>query len=142
MTRENFSIFHANIRSLSKHNDSLHAQLCSTNIPFDVIGITETKQQVDKDFLVNVDLEGYKMHTQPSKSCAVYVNSHLDHIIRDDLSTPDDNYEVLWVKIKNDKSKNFPFCCLYRHPSTHMSSFIDHIDLTLQRVQKEKRLYL
>ena len=59
LTRNNFSIFHTNIRSLSKHVDSLHTQLGSTNIPFDIIGITETKQQVDKDFLVNEDLEGY-----------------------------------------------------------------------------------
>ena len=112
LTRKNFSIFHTNIRSLSKHIDSLHTQLCSTKIPFDIRGITEAKQQqVDKNFLVNVDLEGYTLHTQPSKSscggCAIYVNSHLDHIIRDDLSTLDDNYETLWVEIKNYKSKNF-----------------------------------
>ena len=111
LTRKNFSIFHTNIRSLSKHIDSLHTQLCSTNIPFDIIGITETKQQVDKDFLVNVDLEGYTMHTQPSKSscggCAIYVNSYLDNIIRDDLSTLDDNYETLWVEIKITKAKIF-----------------------------------
>ena len=143
LSRKNFSIFHTNIRSLSKHIDSLHTQLCSTNIPFDVIGITETKQQVDQNFLVNVDLEGYTLHTQPSKrscgGCAIYVNSHLDHIIRDDLSTLDDNYETRWVEIKNYKSKNFLYCCVYRHPETDMSSFIDHIDLTLQKVQKENK---
>ena len=136
LTRKNCSIFHTDIRSLSKHIDSFHTQLCSTKIPFDIIGITETKQQVDKDFLVNVDLEGYTVHTKPSRSscggCAIYVNSHLDHIIRDDLSTIDDNYETLWVEIKNYKSKNFLSYCVYRHPSTDMSSFIDHIDLTLQ----------
>ena len=37
---------------------------------------------------------------------------------------------------KNHKSKNFLCCCLYRHPSTDMSSFIDHID---QKVQKENK---
>ena len=81
------------------------------------------------------------MYTQPSKGscggCAIYVNSHLDHIIRDDLSTLDDNYETLWVEIKNYKSKDFLCCCLYRYPSTDMSSFIDHIDPALLKVQKE-----
>ena len=136
MSRNNFSIFHTNIRSLSKHIDLFHTQLCSTNIPFDIIGISETKQQADKNFLVNVELEGYTFHTQPLQpsesscgGCAIYVNSHLDHIIRDDLSTLDDNYETLWVEIKNYKSKNFPCCCVYRHPATDMSSFVDHIDL-------------
>ena len=144
LTRKNFSIFHTNIRNLSKPIDSLHTHLCSTNIPFDIIGISETKQQVDKDLIVNVDLEGNTMHTQPSKrscgGCAIiYVNSHLDHIIRDDLSTLDDNYETLWVELNNYKSKNCLCCCLHRHPSTDMSSFIDHIDLTLQKVQKENK---
>ena len=111
LLRNNFSIFHTNIKSLSKHIDSLHTQLFSTNIPFDIIGISETKQEVDKNFLVNVELEGYTLHTQPSKSscrrCAIYVNSDWDHIIRDDISTLDDNYETLWVEIKYYRSKNF-----------------------------------
>ena len=81
------------------------------------------------------------MHTQPSKrscgGCAIYVNSHLDHIIRDDLSTLD---QTLWVEIKNYKSTNFLCCCLYRHPSTDMSSFIDYINLTLEKVQKENKI--
>ena len=53
------------------------------NIPIDIIGISETKNQVIKDFLVNVDMQGYSMYTQPSKNssggCAIYVNSQLDH---------------------------------------------------------------
>ena len=48
LTRKNFFIFHTNIRSLSKYIDSLHAQLCSINIPFDIIGIAETKQQIEE----------------------------------------------------------------------------------------------
>ena len=37
LARKNFSIFHTNIRSLSKYIDSLHTQLSSINIPYDVI---------------------------------------------------------------------------------------------------------
>ena len=36
LARKNFSIFHTNIRSLSKHIDSLHTQLSSISIPYDV----------------------------------------------------------------------------------------------------------
>ena len=57
----------------------------------------------------------------------------------EDLSTLDDNYDPIWVEIKNYKSKNFLFCCVYKHPATDISSFIDHIDLTLQKVQKENK---
>ena len=68
LPRQNFSIFHTKIRSLSKHFDLLHTQLSTINIPFDVIGISESKQQLDISFLVNVDIKGYSMYTQPTKS--------------------------------------------------------------------------
>ena len=48
LTKKNFSIFHTNIRNLSKHIDSLHSQLCSTNIPFDIIGIAEKNNKLIK----------------------------------------------------------------------------------------------
>ena len=63
-----FSLFHVNTRSLSKNFDQLQNVLSTVKIDFDLIGITETKQQVDKDFLVNVNITGYHMYTQPSKS--------------------------------------------------------------------------
>ena len=65
--------------------DALHTQLSMINILFDIIGIIyETNHQINKDFLVNVDMQGYSMYTRPSKSscggCAIYVNSQLDHL--------------------------------------------------------------
>ena len=66
LTRQNFSVFHTNIRSLSKHFDELHTQLNMLNIPFDIIGISESKQQVGKDFLVDIQMDGYSMYLQPS----------------------------------------------------------------------------
>ena len=107
------------------------------------IGISESKQQVDKNFLVNVDIDGYTMHTQPSKSscgiCALYVNSQLDHHVRNDLSAIHEDYETIWVEINNHKSKNFFCCCLYRHPSSDMTSKTDHMTSILQKTQKEKK---
>ena len=50
---------HVNIRNLSKHIDELKTVLLMSKIKFDLIGITEFKQQVGKDFIVNVDMEGY-----------------------------------------------------------------------------------
>ena len=78
-TKKNLSVYHTNIRNLSKHTDALHTQLGMINIPFDIIGISETKHQVNKDFLVNVDMQGCSMYTQPSKNscggCAIYARS-------------------------------------------------------------------
>ena len=91
------------------------------NIPFDIIGISEFKQQVRKDFLVNVQMDGYSMYSQPSKSscggCVLDVSSMLNHHIKDDLSAIEDDYETIWIEINNHKSKNLLCCCLYMYPS-------------------------
>ena len=46
----NFSMFHVNTRSLTKHFGQLYSLICATKIPFDVIGLTETKQPLIKTF--------------------------------------------------------------------------------------------
>ena len=99
----NFSLFHVNIRSFSKHFDELHSLLYSTKIPFDVIGVTETKQLVNKDFLTNVNIGDHQLHTQPTRSScgglAMYIKKALDHKILHDLNALEDKFETLWVEI-------------------------------------------
>ena len=81
-----FSFFHVNIRSLTKHFEELHSLLKSTQIPFDIIGITESKQMGNTNFLKNVNIDGYKLHTQPTRSShggvALYIKESLHHEIR------------------------------------------------------------
>ena len=83
MSKETMSLFHMNIRSLSAHHDELSLLLAGLKFKFDVIGISETKEQSDREFLSNVHLPGYNIHTQPTKSpaggVALYVNSTLNY---------------------------------------------------------------
>ena len=59
-------------------------------LQFNVIGITETKENVNKGFMMNNNLEGYDLYTQPSKSAAggvaLYVSNQLKHNERSDLN--------------------------------------------------------
>ena len=135
-------MFHVNTRSLSKKFDQLLSIPSASNIPFDVLGITDTKQQIDKGFLTNVSIDGYHMYTQPSKSLAggvaIYVNNKLDHFKRDDLTILHEDFESIWIEIKNKKGKNFLCGCIYRHPNTDISNFHDHIESLLKRLDKNK----
>ena len=129
-TNNTFSLFHVNIRSLSKHFDELQSLITSTKIPFDVIGISESKQLINQNFKINVNLEGYHLHSQPTKSShggvVMYVNEHLDYTLRDDLSVIEDEYETLWIEIKTgSKAKIILCCCVYRHPNTDPKKFVD-----------------
>ena len=65
-----FSLLHANLKSLSAHIDDLKLLLDSIKLPFDILGISEIKEQVNKDFLRNVNLAGYDFYSQPSMPAA------------------------------------------------------------------------
>ena len=67
-TNKTLSLFHVNIRSLIKHFDELQTLINSAKIPFDILGITESKQLVGTKFPVNVNIDGYQIYSQPTKS--------------------------------------------------------------------------
>ena len=79
VNKTDLSLFHINLRSLTAHFDELHTLLGSLKIPFDFIGIIETKQYKDDDFLTNVTIQNYNMYCQSSLShaggVALYVKS-------------------------------------------------------------------
>ena len=128
-------MFHMNTRSLSKNFDQLQNVLSAVETNFDVVGITETKQQVEKDFITNVDLDEYCFYTQPSNSnaggVALYVYNKLDHTERNDLGKLDDDFESIWTEIKNKKGENFLCGCLDEHPNTDTAKFMEYIESTL-----------
>ena len=109
-------MFHSNLRSLPKHIDELQILLRSTKIPFDIIGVSETKEQVDKGFLTNVNLYGYDFYSQPSKASAggvaIYIKSSLNYMIRDDLNRTEDEFECIWVEIKILRVKIYVLLCI------------------------------
>ena len=51
----------------------------------------------------------------------------------------EEEYEIIWVEINNKKDKNLLCCCLYRHLSSDITKFIDHMTSILQKVQKESK---
>ena len=102
--------------------------------------------QQHKDFLANVQMDGYSIYSQLSESscggCVLYINSMLNHHMKDDLSVIEDDYETIWIEINNHKSKKLLCCCLYRHPSNDITNFNNHISSILQKVQKDNKSLL
>ena len=90
----------------------------------------------------NVTLSGYVLHSQHSSSSAgsvaLYVKEDLQHMIRDDLSTCEDEFETVWTEIKNSKSQNVLCGCVYRHPNTNADKFNDYINQTMEKISKTK----
>ena len=96
---ESYSLFHLNIRSLSAHHDELTLLLSNLKFKFDVIGISETKEQSDEGFLSDVGIPGYNIHSQRTNSfaggVALYIKSTLDYEIREDICMTKDEFEII-----------------------------------------------
>ena len=115
--------------------------LSAAKTKFDLIGITETKQQINKDFIKNVNLDGYQMYTEPSNSnaggVAIYMNNKLDHFIRDDLSKLDDDFQSVWIEIKNKEGKSSLCGCICRHPNIDVTKFAEYIETTFTKLNSK-----
>ena len=81
-TKDSFSLFHLNIRSLSAHYDELLLLLSIFSLSVDVIGISESKEQIDCGFPTNVNISGYTMYSTQNKSSAGGVARACQEFIR------------------------------------------------------------
>ena len=90
-----------------------------------IVESDESKQQVNKNFLTNVNLHEYQLHSQPTKSAcggvAMYVKKSLDCKVLNHLNVLEDEFETLWIEINTGpKCKNIIVCCAYRDILTQM----------------------
>ena len=85
------------------------------------------------------------MHTWSSElnagGVAIYIDEKLDHFKRDDLSKYDENFEAVWVEIKNKNGKNYLCGCVYRHPYTDVTSFTEYMETAFTKMNKDKYFY-
>ena len=138
-----FKLQHLNVRSLTLHFDELFSLLGGTGINFQVIGLSEIKVSVNSPISTNINIPGYNFHHTPSLSAAggvgIYVNSLLKANKRLDLSTNTCDFETVWIEIENAKLKNILCCCAYRHPSSEVANFNNHIQELLSILANENK---
>ena len=61
-------------------------------------------------------------------------------IVREDLNALENEFETIWVEIKNKKSQNVLCFCAYRHPNTEVEKFNSYTDKVMQKISKENKL--
>ena len=88
--RKDFSIFHLNIASLSKHKEELETLLTILDYKFDVIGLTEIKIIKNITPTYDINLKGYKHYYTPTESvkggALIYINEQYNSKPRKDLT--------------------------------------------------------
>ena len=86
------------------------------------------------------------IHNPPKvhSGVVISVNEKLDHVVREDISVLEDEFETPWIEIKTGtKAKNILRCCVYRHPNTDTKRFVEHMDDVLSKPAKiNKTIFL
>ena len=146
-TNTNFSLFHTNIASLSKHKEELQTVLAMLDYKFDVIGITETKLLKNANPLFDINLEGYKcfhVETESNKGGSlIYISDTINSKLRPDLESLLYKSEVLestFIEIIHPHKKNILVGCIYRHPSMELEEFNnEHLIPFMEVLNKENK---
>jgi len=91
LSKDNFSMFHINIASLSAHLDELKMILNLLDHSFDIIAITETKIRENKEISINPSIDGYFFEQTPTKTdfggAGLFIKNCYDgYKVRTDLS--------------------------------------------------------
>ena len=111
--------------------------------PCTIIGLSETRLINNKDSLINTDIPGYTLISQPTNSSAggvgLYVKQDLNYTLRTKLSLSNSDFESLWIEIDNQSYKSFICGIIYRHPNSDISSFMDYLNSTVEKIHREKK---
>ena len=72
----------------------------------------------------------------------IYAKRVLDILERTDLNITNDDYESIWIEIKNEKSKNIIIGSIYRHPrinNDNFNNFLKYVEFSLNNLTKENK---
>lgn len=134
-------ILHTNIRSLSAHIDELVFLCGQFNKIVDIIGVSETWNSLQNEFLTNIDIEGYNFYKTKSLSqnggAGLDVKKYLNSTACENLSFRCNEFEV-WVEVENANDKNYLFCCAYRHPNSDVDVFTSHLQSILPKLANKQ----
>ena len=133
------SLFHCNIRSLTKNLNLLNDMLYSLDSGLDVIAITETR--LNPNSISNTELLNYNLFHVDSPTLAggvaIYANKALKTIPRPDLKIDLPLVESCWIEIDPcNNNRHILIGCIYRHPSAGMDEFT----VKLEELIKESNL--
>lgn len=142
---DNLSMIHFNTVNLTKKLDDLENLISQIDNKFQVIAVSETKLQDQSEF--NVSLPGFqemiKENTKTSYGgVGLYLSEGLSPTPRDDLHLTVNACENVWIELPDKEvGKKTIIGVVYRHPGNDIKVFQQELDKTLQKINKEKKLF-
>ena len=141
-----FSLFHLNIRSLSRNYDNFTSFLANTDGKFSIMRVSETWL---KDSGYSFDIMGYDFIHNPRPNrigggVGIYINNDLEYKSRPDLALPDissPSTESLFIEIRRSLSKNIIIGVIYRPSDSKVNDFLQNCNSLLAKIGKENKLF-
>ena len=120
-----------NISSLSYHYLELYNLLSNLKIKPNIIGISETRLQREKQPITNISLPNYVYEHTPTESgkggTLLYIDKNIKYKLRNDLNIYEKKMvESTFIEILNKKQKNMIIGCVYKHPKHDVSDFTNN----------------
>ena len=143
-TQNNLNFFHLNISSLPYHFPELETLLATSEIDFDIIGITESRLKSNKNHLTNITLPRYNIEhcsTDGTNGGALlYIKEDIIYKKRNDLKILKSKLlESIFIEIINPDAKNLIIGCIYRHPCMELGEFNnDFLTYLCEKLLREK----
>ena len=136
-----FSIFHLNIRSLNKNYREVYTLLCSLDVHFDVIVLSEI-WSVNLNLFANI-FPGYSFYYDAPTSgnvggVGVYVKSCYTCNVINELkveNSDSNKVENIWIEI-SDNSYKCIIGAFYRHPNSDIQDFSTLFEHSLSTISK------
>ena len=135
-----------NARSLNANFDHIKDFMCTLNIPFDVITISETWVEVEKttdyEMLQYQAFHKVRSHKKGG-GVAIYVNNRFDCTIVERKSMCiENNVECLTVELNMPKMKNVIISCVYRTPGARLDTFCESLETIISGMNVNKAIYI
>ena len=140
------SLFHLNIKSISKHYDELELYLNSLDFKFSFIGLSETWLDDNKEEFY--DLKGYSSVNRYRKDkkgggVSLHIRKGFTFMLRNDLDYFDSEMETVFIEIDRcifGTDSNIVIRVIYRMPNSSVDVFNDRISEVMNVIQKERKL--
>ena len=145
--KNNFSVFHLNVRSLPKNQCDLVNYLNTLNTEFSVIGLSETWLNTNNCTLYDIDNYDHVCQYRQNKKgggVSLFIKSDITYKVIDPLKVNDEFMECIFVEIDDchvcPGKKSVLVGVVYRPPNTNLSDFNSRLEGILQLLKKENKL--
>jgi hypothetical protein len=138
------SFMHLNIRSIVNKFDSFKQLINSFNIPFQVIGLTETWLNDNNDDLFeleNYDFVNVNRCRKNGGGVGIFISNQMKYKSRKDLNLNYENtIESVFIELIIPSGKNIIIGVVYRPPNNKIDEFENKINEILGKMDKENKV--